>query len=190
MGSNTLKGYTVGTPTLWALLFWMLLLRHVLPDFSTLISECSSKSCSDAARRFMLLSWWCPFRAKKEHLPTRQFIKVDRLIPLSTPPLFSLDSTFKGLLKRIGFRFSFQGRTPPQPVTKWSVIYFSPLLIMVSDYISRFTFEYLSNSKPVQRHSGFESNVRRKDDDYASASYSHSSYAFHNKIIKGIPYGV
>ncbi len=81
MGSNTLKGYTVGTPALWALIFWMLLRRHVLPDFSTLISQCSSKSCYDAARRFMLLSWWCLFRTKKEHLPTRQFIKVDRLIP-------------------------------------------------------------------------------------------------------------
>ncbi len=58
----------------------MLLRGHVLPDFSVPISQSSNKSCSDAARRFMLLLWRCPFRAEKGHLQTRQFIKADRLI--------------------------------------------------------------------------------------------------------------
>ncbi len=35
-------------------------------------------------KTFMLLSWTCPFGAGKGHLPTRQFIKMDRLIPVST----------------------------------------------------------------------------------------------------------
>ncbi len=84
-GSDTLKGYTVGTSTLWALIFWMRLRGNVLPDFSTPISQCYTKNCLDAARCFMLLSWWCPFSAENGHLPTRQFIKMDRLIPVSAP---------------------------------------------------------------------------------------------------------
>ncbi len=42
--------------------------------------------------KFLLLSWWCPLGHGKGHLPTRQFIKMDRLVPVSTH-LFSLDST-------------------------------------------------------------------------------------------------
>ncbi len=46
-------------------------------------------------KTFMLLSWWCPLVAGKGHWPARQFIKMDRLIPVffDLPP-FSLDSTF------------------------------------------------------------------------------------------------
>ncbi len=46
----------------------------------------------------MLLSRMSPFGPGKGHLPTRELFKMDRLIPVSfDPPLFSLDSTLKGL---------------------------------------------------------------------------------------------
>ncbi len=32
----------------------------------------------------MLLSWWCPLGQGKEHLPARQFVILDRLIPILT----------------------------------------------------------------------------------------------------------
>ncbi len=38
----------------------------------------------------------CLFRAGKGHLPTRQFIKMDRLIPLSSP--FCFQQTVPGTL--------------------------------------------------------------------------------------------
>jgi hypothetical protein len=79
----------------------MFLRGHILPDFSTPISQCSTKSCFDAARRFMLLSWWCPFRAEKEHLPTNQLIKMEWLIPVSVPLLCHyVDSTFNCLVSQ------------------------------------------------------------------------------------------
>ncbi len=39
---------------------------------------------------FMLLSWWCSFRAGKGHMPTRHFIKMNRLITVSTHLFFIL----------------------------------------------------------------------------------------------------
>ncbi len=40
--------------------------------------------CTKDAEKFMLLSWWCPLGHGKEHLPAKQFVILDRLIPILT----------------------------------------------------------------------------------------------------------
>ncbi len=53
-------------------------------------SKLVSIDLTNSLKTCMLLSWWCPFGAGKELLPTRQFIKIDRLIQVSTHLCFHL----------------------------------------------------------------------------------------------------
>jgi hypothetical protein len=40
--------------------------------------------CTKDAEKFMLLSGWCPLGQGKEQLPAKQFVILDRLIPILT----------------------------------------------------------------------------------------------------------
>ncbi len=76
----------------WLILFWEYIspnLFAVLHGNVTVLTPKGNRYTKDAEKWKRLcrqLSWWCPFGAGKEHLPTRQFIKMDRLIPVSTHP--------------------------------------------------------------------------------------------------------
>ncbi len=75
--------------------FWdTLTLRSYSSDAVTELVLCCSvywpnllgwcKNVLKTLKTFMLLSWWCPLGQDKEHLLARQFIILDRLIPILT----------------------------------------------------------------------------------------------------------
>jgi hypothetical protein len=60
--------------------------NQISPTLLSLLTQqvgMASKS-SNALRTFMLLSWWCPLGQSKGHLPAREDIIMDRLIPILT----------------------------------------------------------------------------------------------------------